>query len=717
MDRIGETEIHEMIVPKNPRFAKYHAVFCTFPEIDVWRTRDLYVRDSSEPNLWAFVGRTDDVVVLSNGEKFNPISMQGYIQDHPLLKSAIVVGQGRFQVGLLVEPNYELWDDERNAAGLIDEIWPHVEVANSFSAATGRIFKNRIVVAKKDKPFRRAGKGTILRAPTIEDYKAEIDEMYANTHEELAQPLPEDISPTSMARFIRSCMQSVRSQGNGLEDEQDFYAGGMDSLQTVGLVNLLNASLQSGNPSGIKVTAQAIYQNSSIARLAKYLTDILGHAGHHTDGIMSTAERRDQTVQRLVKKYTSDIVAKPFPPMSSEKASQKDLHVILTGTTGSLGVYLLDTLCLRPDVVRVFCLNRAVNGRERTMASVKLRGLSTDLVTSKAEFLRVNLGSARLGLSDAEYTELVQHANLIVHNAWAVNFNYSIQSFEDPHIRGVRGLIDLSLISAKRAHLFFISSVGTIGSWRGELNHDDTAMGIIDGHHGDAKLVPEVLMQHISTAVPQGYAESKHVAEQILGIAATKGVYSTVARVGQIAGPTTKAGCWPDTEWLPSVIKTSKAIGKLPRTLGSMQTGTIDWLPVDVLANVCVELAIGRGGPQAKHRKIIDVFHLVNPATCTWTDLYPAVQQKFREDGTRTELVDYEEWIETVESIAGKSPTPEQLKAMPVLALLEFFQALALSIGTAKPSTANARVHSSVLASAQPINAALMRNWLEQWSY
>ncbi|KAL4931085.1 uncharacterized protein BDV17DRAFT_257065, partial [Aspergillus undulatus] len=46
------------------------------------------------------------------------------------------------------------------------------------------------------------------------------------------------------------------------------------------------------------------------------------------------------------------------------------------------------------------------------------------------------------------------------------------------------------------------------------------------------------------------------------------GVPTTVFRVEQIAGPTAERGIWNTTERVLTLVKTSKALGKVPSTSG-----------------------------------------------------------------------------------------------------------------------------------------------------
>jgi thioester reductase-like protein len=128
-------------------------------------------------------------------------------------------------------------------------------------------------------------------------------------------------------------------------------------------------------------------------------------------------------------------------------------------------------------------------------------------------------------------------ANSFADNQWTVDFNLTLSSFE-PHIRGVRNLVDFSVESVKSASIFFISSVGVVNNQRTNAP------------------VPERLISDLSL-VEGGYGSSKLVSELILSVANIRSaVPSFVCRVGQIAGPVNvQLGLWNKHEWLPTVSR------------------------------------------------------------------------------------------------------------------------------------------------------------------
>ena len=64
--------------------------------------------------------------MLSNGEKFNPVPIESMLQGHPLVGGALVVGQGRSQAALLIEPK-----SGADAPNLEEDLWPLVQKSNS----------------------------------------------------------------------------------------------------------------------------------------------------------------------------------------------------------------------------------------------------------------------------------------------------------------------------------------------------------------------------------------------------------------------------------------------------------------------------------------------------------------------------------------------------------------------------------------------------------
>lgn len=677
--------VYELVIPR-PANIKKHAIFHTYPDSTGYHTKDLFAPHPTRSGLWKYIGRNDDVLVLSNGEKLNPITMEKIIEGHHLVSRALVIGQGRFQTALLVEPNWHLWSEDKPVNELIESIWPTVQEANQAGPAHGRIMKSKIGVAFQNKPFGITPKGSTRRRQTMQNYAEEIDAIYNKEDSEGAEfELPEDADLSTVTAYLRNIVSHVLDSSD-LSDQTDFYAAGLDSLQTMQLSNVLRKALQSHQSpdSSRAISSQDIYANPTVELLARLVYGLMR-------GSVEGGVSRIEKINSLLEKYTNDL-----PVQTQDAHSTSDKHtVILTGSTGSLGNYILSTLLQDPTVAKVYCLNRS-EAKERQIKSFEEKGLSFGPdPQNRVEFLQASFGAEQFGLSTDKYTEMLQSVDTIIHNAWRVDFNITVDSYEDVHIRSVRRFVDFSLQSTRHAHIHFVSSVATIGAWKAS--------------NGPA--VPSTPVENTDVVLPQGYGESKHIGERIcLEASRRSGVPTTVHRVGQIAGPTTEKGLWSRQEWVPTIVATSKSLGKVPDALGSTP---VDWIPVDSLASIMLDLITTRRETQSHNGSRCAVFNLVNPTVTTWDTLLPAIQAVYP-----VQVVPIAEWINELDKI--ENPTAEQIQEKPALKLLDFYRALAdgeegaLSVPIDVAPTKEA---SKTMSSLGAISGDLMGNWVAQWGF
>lgn len=655
--------------------------FWSFPEINEWRTKDLYAPHPTKPGLWQYRGRNDDVIVLSNGEKFNPVSFEKFVEAHTNIRGALVVGQSRFQSGLILELNAP-----QDPEIFIDQVWPLVERANEDMAAHGRVWKSKIAIAKPDKPFERAPKGNIMRYRTNILYEKEIDALYSN--EGFADQLGEltsDADETAVNSFIRQAAHLTLNQvPEDVADETDLFSYGIDSLQVLGLSSALSHAMpkkEGSRDSSIK--PRMIYSNPTVGSLAKAVHNIL-----HGTQATGSSKSREERMADMVKKYTADLPS----PVKYNPRQQKHA-AILTGSTGSLGNYVLQILVSNPSISKIYCLNRG-DAESRQKQSFEERSVKADF--TKVVFLQAALAKERFGLSPSAYKELEDTVDIFIHNAWAVNFNMNLDSFDD-NVAGTRRCVDFSASARYHPQIVFISSVASTGNWIGS------------GHSG---FVPEEFIMDDALPLPQGYGESKHVASRILAAASDiSGIASSIVRVGQVAGPIAEKGLWNKQEWLPSIVASSKAIGKIPRTLGVQDV--VDWVPVDTAAQIIVDIVHSRARTQADQK--LDVFHLVNPETASWEQLVPAVQEYYAASGTEIEAVDFKNWISALKALPM---TQEEMQRVPGLKLLDFYEGLASAQGgLPRLATTHTAESSETLKGLGPINRNMIVNWLKQWDF
>jgi long-subunit acyl-CoA synthetase (AMP-forming) len=91
--------------------------------------KDLFIAHPTIPDAWKFVGRLDDGITPTNGEKVLPLPIEERIQHDPLVKDAVVFGIDRPVPGLLLFRAISargLSNDE-----FTEKVLPAVEDANS----------------------------------------------------------------------------------------------------------------------------------------------------------------------------------------------------------------------------------------------------------------------------------------------------------------------------------------------------------------------------------------------------------------------------------------------------------------------------------------------------------------------------------------------------------------------------------------------------------
>ncbi|RAH79633.1 hypothetical protein BO86DRAFT_411457 [Aspergillus japonicus CBS 114.51] len=185
--------------------------------------------------------------------------------------------------------------------------------------------------------------------------------------------------------------------------------------------------------------------------------------------------------------------------------------VILTGSTGQLGSYILDALLKNPSVRHIHCLNRNERARETQHGRMATYGL-TLLANQKfrVSFWTAHLSRGDLGLQRGILKQLQQTTILIIHNAWTVNFNHSLAFFE-PHLQGVVSLSNFTARSPQSPRLFFLTSISST-----------------TGHKTESSLTPETVITTTTTTTPalNGYANSKYIAEHLLDRAAQQQQHS-----------------------------------------------------------------------------------------------------------------------------------------------------------------------------------------------
>ncbi|KAL4894674.1 acetyl-CoA synthetase-like protein [Aspergillus ambiguus] len=682
----------ELSIIRSPDSEAHQTPFTIFPELDEYATRDLWVRhpDPTKANLWRWSARRDDVIVFLNGEKTNPISMEQRIAfANPEVSAVLVAGAQRFQACLLIELKGKkpLSPTEKEAA--IERLWPSVEEANKDSPAHARIAKTHLLFTHPDKPMARSAKATIQRAQTMALYANELDSLYEDVNMLAKEKCEVTIGPgktkdaIAISEYIRKSLAAISGVSEGkLIDEANLFQLGLDSLQTIIAARRFNVAFDLP-----AITPACLYLNPSISQLTKLILRRQRHiAGNEETSITELMNERDHTLKAHLARLDT-----------SSKHT-----VILTGSTGRLGAYLLDALMRNPSVEHIYCLNRALDSAQLQRQRSALLCLPSAFEKSRVTFWTADLSRPDLKLSQEAFATLRGSSTMVIHNAWPVNFNMPLASF-DAQLVGVVNLIKFCSSATKSPRLFFISSISSVM-----------------GHQSETKVVPERVIA-TNNPGPNGYANSKYVAEHIISQAAqTNLVRASIVRVGQVAGAIRTAGAWNRAEWFPSMVLSSLHIGALPETIGGV-IDRIDWVPIDSLASILTELALGE--KSSHYDGVPEVLHVVNTNPVAWETMRSWLVDTLSQDCcTRLETIPFESWFKRVRQDAesfrhSEGIADDELESIlqknPAANLLGFFESMA-SVSSPIEDVFDTRLTREKSQTLRTL-VGVQREWIEKW--
>lgn len=682
-----DEDLFEQVMVRDEKKKDWQGVFLTFPDAQEFRAGDMYSPHPTLPNHWRHRGRCDDVIVFSNGEKLNPVTIEKLVSTHPGVRSALVVGAGKFQAAMFLDP-VERPDTEAKRQAFIDSVWPIVKRANIETVKHGRISKHLITLSDEAKPFTYSGKGELQKGSVLKRYGAEIEAIYEN-----AGAGDVAIIDTSSEESLMASIRTVLEDNldvSALDETTDFTAAGIDSLQIITGARIISNGLElAGVPKDrAEVSPRTIYQKSTLRKLAKYIFRCI-HDGREA---ADAAERdNSDTLTALLEKYTQDFAT---PSNTQANPNKNGQTVLLTGSTGSLGSYLLHYLEQSTSVAKIVCLNRATDGgKDKQPNASTMRGLSTSY--PKTEFIQADLAEEYFGIGQDKYTQLLKTADRFIHNAWPVNFNMAVDSFE-PVIKGVRSLADFAIKADKKVSIVFLSSIGTVDAWP------------------NPEPIPETQLLEFHYA-SLGYGQSKLLSSLILDKAAqAAGIRAANIRVGQIAGPRGEKGQWNKQEWLPSIIASSVNLGKLPSQMGGLNA--VDWMPIEDVANAVIDIT---GCATSTHTSSaeeahVGYFNLTNPQVTRWQELTAGVKQFYEKQGKPLQLVDMREWVAAVEEAGEESN--------PAFKLLDTYKSLLPPPGSeefkhAGYSTLRSQAVSQTVRNMAVVTDELLIHWCEQWAF
>lgn len=270
----------------------FQGIYHTFPEKQSINFKDLYMQHPERPYLWAFKGRNDDLIVLSNGYKISPLQTEAHIGMHPAINGCLVIGTGKPQAALLVE----LKDPSNRTEELLDSIWETVQEANSQMRHKNQLLRDFIIFTEADKPFVRTDKGTVKRSATVALYANYIERFYSFRSRDDAPNFDVDLSSlASIQHDVRELFASYLEEVREVALDANLFELGFDSLAVFAAIKTLRIVTGLAD----RLSARQLYANPTIDGFSSVLFDL----SKQMKQLGSATGSPDTEMRRLMSKH------------------------------------------------------------------------------------------------------------------------------------------------------------------------------------------------------------------------------------------------------------------------------------------------------------------------------------------------------------------------------------------------------------------------------
>ena len=258
-----------------------------------FHSKDIFLKHP-EMEAWKHIGRLDDRLTLTNGEKVLPVPMEGRMRQDPLIKECCIFGAGKSVPGILIFRNEQSKD--MSDGDFADAIWPTIQNANTHAESFSHISKETIVPLPADVDYPKTDKESIKRTQMYHVFAKNIDAVYEKVENASTGTLRLDMPEIEewVVNTFREAL-SVHLSSN----TDDFFAAGVNSLQAIQMRGLILRDLDIGSNSR-KLSQNVIFDTGNVARLAKHIFALRMKQNPTDDGVDDIKE-----MEVLIERYSN----------------------------------------------------------------------------------------------------------------------------------------------------------------------------------------------------------------------------------------------------------------------------------------------------------------------------------------------------------------------------------------------------------------------------
>ncbi|KAM9960405.1 hypothetical protein ACTFIW_009545 [Dictyostelium discoideum] len=360
-------------------------------------------------------------------------------------------------------------------------------------------------------------------------------------------------------------------------------AYGADSLSIVQLKNWVDKEL-----SGNIITIQQL-QTNTISSSIKIITNSLDKKKKEGKNKSSTVvnNTNEITSTKTIEYWKNEVKLDETIIASSIKSdliidNKMDKVILLSGSTGFLGGYLLLNLVKMKNCSKIYCLTRSnhlsdqTNLMNKIIENLKHHKLFEMFEQSELEKIFPvygDLGKSKLGLSDKMYLEISNQVNLILSCGADINLNANYDEIKPTNVESTKEFIKLSVSKGTNKPMIPIVNLSSFSIFFGQkLN---------DGIEFDEYQVGIPSLSNLNN-LPGGYMQSKLICEHLLLEASSRGIPAMTIRLPSIfSNPHTGVGHSGDL--LQLIIKSIGVTKYFPIEPTSLFISPITWVAQNII--------------------------------------------------------------------------------------------------------------------------------------
>ena len=271
--------------------------------------------------------------------------------------------------------------------------------------------------------------------------------------------------------------------------------------------------------------------------------------------------------------------------------------VLLTGSTGFLGIHILAELLDHPEnISKVYCLVRPKYKqkiKERLLGKLHFYfGNKYDLLIDQYVIcINSDMISQNLGISAFDFLEIEKNVDLVIHSAANVKHYGDYSLFSSVNIEGTTKVINLC--KTINVPLYYISTMTISGNY------------LLEQH-----LSNDVTFSESSFYVNQDFSEnvysrSKLIAESMVIQAMSEGLNATIFRIGDLSSRYSD-GVFQNNITENAIFSRLKSLLEISAIPDSILNNRLEFTPVDYASKALINIIWSDKG-------LNRIFHIYNP--------------------------------------------------------------------------------------------------------